>query len=66
MADGVKRVRDQFKANATRVLRSCTPPVKNEKIWTKRGDIQFIDSDDDLEQVVMYITEAQDRMGREK
>ena len=61
-ADGVKRVRDQFKANATRVLRRCDNPVSNEKIWTKGGDIQFIDTEADREQVVIYILEAQERM----
>jgi REP element-mobilizing transposase RayT len=64
VADGVKRVRDQFKANATRVLRQDENPIRNEKVWTKGGDIQFIDTDDDLEQVVIYISEAQDRMDR--
>lgn len=66
VADGVKRVRDQFKANATRVLRQGENPIHNEKVWTKGGDIQFVDSDDDLEQVVIYILEAQDRMDRRK
>ncbi|MEM7453113.1 MAG: transposase [Planctomycetota bacterium] len=66
VVDGVKRVRDQFKANATRVLRQGANPIQNEKVWTKGGDIQFVDTDDDLEQVVIYITEAQDRMGRGK
>ena len=64
LADGVKRVRDQFKANATRVLRQDEVPIQNEKVWTKGGDIQFIDSDDNLEQVVICILEAQDRMDR--
>ena len=64
LADGVKRVRDQFKANATRVLRQNEAPIQNEKVWTKGGDIQFIDSDDNLEQVVICILEAQDRMDR--
>ena len=41
-------------------------PVTNQKIWTKGGDIELIDSDDDLEKVVIYITEAQDLMGRVK
>ena len=63
-ADGAKRVRDQLKANATRVLRRCENPIQNEKVWTKRGDIEFIDSEDDLEKVVVYITEAQERMER--
>ena len=66
VADGVKRVRDQFKANATRVLRQGENPIQNEKIWTKGGDIQFVDTDDDLEQVVIYILDAQDRMDRGK
>lgn len=66
VADGVKRVRDQFKANATGVLRQGEAPIQNDKVWTKGGDIQFIDSDDDLEQVVIYISEAQDRMDRGK
>ncbi len=57
-----KRVRDQFKANATGKLRRIATPVTHEKVWTKGGDIEFIDTDDDLEQVVIYITEAQDRM----
>ena len=60
--DPPKRVRDQFKANATRVLRELPAPVKTEKVWTKGGDIEFVDTEDDLFQVVMYITEAQDRM----
>ena len=65
-ADGIKRVRDELKANATRVLRQGENPVTNEKVWTKGGDIEFIDTNDDLEQVVIYITEAQDRMDRGK
>ena len=66
LTDGIKRVRDQFKANATRVLRRCENPVLNERVWTKGGDIQFVDTDADLEHVIIYITEAQDRMDREK
>lgn len=65
-ADPIKRVRDQFKANATRVLRQGENPIRNKKVWTKGGDMQFIDTEDDLEQVVIYITEAQDRMDRGK
>ena len=65
VADGVKRIRDELKANATRVLRRCANPITNEKVWTRGGDIQFIESDD-LEQVVIYVSEAQDRMERGK
>ena len=66
VADSIKRVRDELKANATRVVRRCENPVTNAKVWTKGGDIQFIDTDDDLEQVVIYVWEAQDRMERGK
>jgi hypothetical protein len=61
-----EKVRDQFKANATRVLRQSPDPNTNEKIWTRGGDIEIVDGDDGLEQVVLYITEAQERMGRGK
>ena len=64
--DGIKRVRDELKANATRVLRRCENPIANEKVWTKGGDMQFIDNDENLERVVIYISEAQDRMDRGK
>jgi len=64
--DGIKRVRDELKANATRVLRRCANPITNEKVWTRGGDIQFIDTEDGLEQVVIYVSEAQDRMERGK
>lgn len=65
-ADGkAQKVRDQFKANATRVLREAPDPIKNEKVWTRGGDCEIVDGDDDLEQVVLYITVAQDRMDRE-
>ena len=61
-----KVVRDQIKANATRVLRALSPPIVNEKVWTKGGDIEFIDTEDELERVVLYVMEAQDRMDRGK
>lgn len=58
-----EKVRDQFKANATRVLRQPPDAITNEKIWARGGDV---DSDDGLEQVVLYITEARHRMERGK
>ncbi len=62
----LKNVRDQLKANATRVLRQLPHPVTHEKIWTKGGDVQIIDKDEDWEQVILYIVVAQDRMDRGK
>ena len=60
------KVRDQFKANATRVLRQSPEPITNEKVWTRGGDVEIIDGDDALEHVVLHITEAQERMERGK
>jgi REP element-mobilizing transposase RayT len=61
-----KIVRDQFKANATRVLRQAPDAITNDKVWTAGGDCEIIDGEDELERVVQYITEAQDRMDRGK
>ena len=61
--DAPGKVRDQFKANATRVLRELPDPISNEKIWTRGGDVEIVNDEDNLETVVLYITEAQDRMG---
>ena len=61
-----KRVRDQFKANGTTALRKLPNAITNKKVWTKGGDIEFIDNDEDLGHVVLYIVEGQDRMDRER
>jgi len=55
-----RKVRDQFKANATRVLRGHSPPITTSRVWTRGGDIEIID-EDMLEQVVLYINETQDK-----
>jgi REP element-mobilizing transposase RayT len=59
-------VRDQFKANATRVLRQAPDAITNDKVWTRGGDCEIVDGEDNLERVVEYIMEAQDRMDRGK
>ena len=59
-------VRDQFKANSTRVLRQNPDAITNERIWTRGGDCEVVDGEDSLERVIQYITEAQDRMDRGK
>ena len=64
-SSSLKRVRDQFKANGTRVLKKFPELSAREKIWTKGGDIQIIDTDEDWEQVLLYILVAQDRMERD-
>ena len=56
-------VRDQFKANATRVLRKEPDALMSDKTWTRGGDCEVVDGENNLERVVQYITEAQERMG---
>ncbi len=57
------KVRDQLKANCTRVLRERWPAFRNRPVWTKGGDWQCINSEDDLAGVVEYVTECQNRKG---
>ena len=61
-----KKVRDQFKANATRALREMANPTTNMKIWTRGGDVEVVEGDEQLDQVVFYVNDAQDRMGQVK
>ena len=67
-ADGYdgKKVRDQLKANATGTLRREFPEFKDRPVWTTGGDWKCINSDDDLDQAILYVGEVQDRMGRGK
>ena len=55
-------VRDKLKANCTRVLRERWPQFVDRPVWTTGGDWQCINSEDELEQVIVYVNEAQDRM----
>ena len=59
------RVRDQLKANATRVLRQNQPVWIDRPVWTSKGWIEFIDCEADLETLVNYTVEAQDRKGKD-
>ena len=56
------KVRDQFKANCTRVLRERWPQFVDRPVWTTGGDWKFVNDEDELERVVVYVSEAQDRM----
>lgn len=66
-ADGCTgaKVRDQMKANSTRVLREHWPVFAERPVWTEGGDWQCINNENDLEQVIRYVSEAQDRKQRE-
>ena len=61
-----EKVRDQLKANGTGKLRQLQPVWVNRPVWTTKGWCDFIDTDDDLETVVIYTEVAQDRKERDK
>jgi REP element-mobilizing transposase RayT len=63
---GPKVVRDQLKANCTRALRQQAVPLNVPVTWAKGGDVEILNTDDDVETVVQYVMEAQDRMDRGK
>ncbi len=54
-------VRDQLKANCTRELRTHWDQFIDRPVWTTGGDWQCVNTEDELEQVVVYVTVAQDR-----
>lgn len=59
--DAPQTVRDQLKANCTGALRRQQKPLNVERTWTRGGDCEILDSDEDIEAAVMYVMEAQDR-----
>ncbi|UUO08397.1 hypothetical protein M4951_08785 [Blastopirellula sp. J2-11] len=59
-----EKVRDQLKANCTRALRASWPAFVDRPVWSVGGDWKSINSEDDLEQVILYASESQDRKGR--
>jgi hypothetical protein len=65
-ADGCsgKTVRDQLKANATRGLREEWAVFCDRPVWTVGGDWVCVNSEDDLEQIVLYVRDAKDAPGR--
>jgi len=56
------KVRDQFKANATRGLREHWEAFRDRPVWTSLGDWDCINTEDELEAVILYVSEAQERM----
>lgn len=59
------KVRDQIKANCTRVIREQWPFFVDRPVWTVGGDWQCINKVYELEQVLQYAGEAQDCKGRD-
>ncbi len=54
-------VRDQCKANATRVLRGHSTRFVGRPVWSELGDWQCINTEEELEIVIAYVMDAQDR-----
>lgn len=59
-----RKVRDQLKANATRAIRTVCGDLKDRPVWTLGGDWNCINDEISLERVILYVSEAQDRMGK--
>ncbi|MCC9599960.1 transposase [Stieleria sp. JC731] len=62
----ITRVRDQLKANGTRAVREIDRRFIGRPVWTTKGDIQVLRTETALEQALVYVEEAQDRMDRGK
>jgi len=59
-------VRDQLKANCTRGLREMESCFHDRPVWTTKGDVEFLDTDEEVHEAVKYVRDAQDQMDREK
>ncbi len=55
-------VRDQLKANCTRGLRRNDRRFVDRPVWTVGGDWKCLNTEEDLEQAILYAREAQDRI----
>ncbi|TWU17902.1 hypothetical protein [Allorhodopirellula heiligendammensis] len=63
---GGRVVRDQLKANATGGLRRDHSMFVNRPVWTTGGDWKCVNSQEQLEQVIRYVKEVQDRKERDQ
>ena len=52
-----QKVRDQLKANCTAALRRQAQPLLLVRTWSKGGDCDILDTDDDVCAAVMYTSE---------
>lgn len=58
-------VRDQLKANCTRELREHWSELRDRQVWSVGGDWKCINSEDELENVCVYVIDAQNRKERD-
>ncbi|MCC9640851.1 hypothetical protein LOC71_01090 [Rhodopirellula sp. JC740] len=59
------RVRDQIKANCTRVLREQWISFRDRPVWTTGGSCRHLFEEAELERAILYCGEVQDRKGRD-
>ena len=66
-AEGISgaRARDQMKANCTRVLREQWSDYVGRPVWSEGGDWKCVNSEEELESVVRYVLDAQDKKASE-
>ena len=59
--------RDQLKAKTTIELRKAFAVWQDRAVRPRaKGDIEFLDSEEEIEQCVVYVAKAQDRKGRDQ
>ena len=63
---GGAKVRDQLKANCTGGLREHDRKFVGRPVWTTKGDVEHLDTEDELQLAILYAGEAQNRMDRGK
>jgi hypothetical protein len=59
-----KSVMEQFKTWCTRNLKSAG--VQRENFWTEGGSKRCVNTEEELQRVIFYASEGQDRKGRDK
>ncbi len=56
-----KKLLNELKANCTGRLRQHSPSRFEGRVWTRGGYIDVVDDDDELEQLMIYVIEGQNR-----
>jgi REP element-mobilizing transposase RayT len=57
---------NQLKSKATRELRRHCDTWRERPVWSAKGDREFLNSEDEIDQCVVYVLEAQDRKGERR
>ncbi len=57
--------RNQLKANCTSELRRQAQPLNVSRTWARLGDVEILDTDEEIEACYAYVTEAQFRKSLE-